>query len=556
MTDQTPNSTNEPFIPPHYLLILSGLGFLAALIVALTQAEFGVLGYGGLAFGVLALLMWVLLAPQQARNAITGRTVRFGGTSLIVTIVLLVALIGIYAVVRNLNLRADLTQTDTFSLSDESRGAMTALAADPNAPNVKILAFYGISQAGTRDQATLLFDDYAETSGGKISYEFVDPDREPQTVGLYHVTSGGQIAVAKLNEAGEPDAANAEIVPSTNQQGLTNAILKASSSGVFNAYFLNVADGLGANMSILKQNLTDRYGWNIEDVSLLDLTRVGSEFNLNDPNVTGQVIIIPGGSAPLTDAELQILKDYVGAGGDLIILAGTNLNADQTSLATSDNLNTWLAQDFGVSFGKDVVIDGTQAFQTPLLPVAIDLDSSSFITTNGIPRGQSALVFEVPNSITLADSFPAGVTVTSLVRSSSTSYAKTDLQAVIDNNIDKAEGDAEGPFTLAASAENAATGAHVTLFGSTSLGDDNYSALQNSGVDNLGVTFNSLIWSTNFNDYFTQITVQQQQRPQDQPIFADTQDLRNINFITLLVLPFGVLAIGILVWWNNRERAR
>jgi len=50
--------------------------------------------------------------------------------------------------------------------------------------------------------------------------------------------------------------------------------------------------------------------------------------------------------------------------------------------------------------------------------------------------------------------------------------------------------------------------------------------------------------------------VQQQQRPQDQPIFADEQSLRNINFITIFILPFGVLLIGVLVWWNNRERAR
>lgn len=555
MAQQFPeNNSQEPFIPPHYLLILSALGFLAALVVGLTQPEFGVVGYGGLAFGILALLMWILIAPEQAKAALTGRTVRFGGTSLLVTLVLLVALVGIYVVVRNLDLRADLTQTDTYSLSAESEQAVEGLAADPNAPNVNMVAFYGASQGGTRDQATLLFDDYVEASGGKVSYEFVDPERNPQIAGLYGVTNAGQVAVARLNEAGEPDTENAEIVPTTNQEGLTNAILKVSSSGVFNAYFLSVADGAADSMTVLKSNLTDVYGWSVEDVSLLQLTSPEGEFNLNDPNVTGQVIIIPGGSAPLADAELQVLKDYVAGGGDLIILAGTNLNTNLVSLATADNLNTWLAQDFGISFNNDVVIDNTQAFQSPLIPVAVSLDSSSFITTNGIPLGQAALVFEVPSSIQLADTFPDGVTVSSLARSSASAYAKTDLQAILDNNIEKAEGDAEGPLVLAASADNISTGAHITLLGSTSLGSDTFATFQ--GVDNLSVTFNSLIWSTGFNDYFTQITVMQQQRPQDQPIFADEQTLRNINFISIGVLPFGVLLIGFLVWWNNRERAR
>ena len=49
MAQQTPNPTTqqEPFIPPQYLLILSALGFIVAIIVALTQPEFGVVGYGG-----------------------------------------------------------------------------------------------------------------------------------------------------------------------------------------------------------------------------------------------------------------------------------------------------------------------------------------------------------------------------------------------------------------------------------------------------------------------------------------------------------------------------
>jgi hypothetical protein len=555
MAQQTPNTQQEPFIPPRYLLILSALGFIVAIVVAATQPEFGVVGYGGVAFGILALLMWVLLAPQDARNAFTGRTARFGGTSLLVTIVLLVAMALIYHVVQVANLRYDLTQTNTYSLSAESKQAVTGLAADSNAPKIHIVAFYGPSQASTRDQVTLLLDDYKKTSNGKIDYEFVDPERQPQTATLYKVTTAGSIAVARLDATGAPDTQNAQVITTADQGQLTNAILKASASGVFNAYFLTVADGTASQMSVLKTNLSSRYGWTTKDVSLVQLTSPESaDFNLNDPNVTGQVMIIPGGSAALADAELKVIQDYVAKGGDLVIMAGTNLNTDKTSLATSDNLNAWLMQDFGVSFNKDVVIDKTQAFQSPLLPVATNLDTGSFVTSNGIPVGQSALVFETPNSINVAASAPANVTVTPIVHSTSAAYSKTNLQDILDNKIDKAEGDAAGPFVLGATAENTQTHARVILLGSTSLGNDQYASFQN--IDNLSVTFNSLIWATNFNDYFTQITVQQQQRPQDQPIFADEQSLRNINFITIFILPFGVLLIGVLVWWNNRERAR
>ena len=61
---------------------------------------------------------------------------------------------------------------------------------------------------------TLLFDDYKKTSNGKIDYEFVDPERQPQTATLYKVTTAGSIAVAKMDDTGAPDTKNAQVVTS------------------------------------------------------------------------------------------------------------------------------------------------------------------------------------------------------------------------------------------------------------------------------------------------------------------------------------------------------
>jgi hypothetical protein len=50
------------------------------------------------------------------------------------------------------------------------------------------------------------------------------------------------------------------------------------------------------------------------------------------------------------------------------------------------------------------------------------------------------------------------------------------------------------------------------------------------------------------------ITVAPTFKVQDTPVFANDQTIRNITLLTVFVLPFGVLGIGLLVWWNNRER--
>jgi hypothetical protein len=569
MTNQTntPNAPQEAFIPPVYMLILALIGLIVALGVAFTQPSFTVVGWGALGIMVLSLVSWVFMAPAQAKAVLTGRTARFGGTSLLVTVIFLTALIAIYVVIRGQNWRSDLTQSNQFSLSAESRQAISGIAVDPKLPKVKLLAFYGASQAGRRDQDTLLFEDYKKTSSGKIDYEFVDPDRNPAKAKQYKVTTGGAIAVAALDDKGEPNVDKSQIVNFANQDDLTNAILRVAASGDFRAYFLKVDGGLqltdtgAAGMSVLNDALTKRYNWKIQEVSTFELMGKDSKIKLKDPTADGEVLVIPGGNAPLTDEQLKFITDYLDKGGNLIIYAapsiissGTASSTDKTlPLALAPNLSDYLYKNYGLRFTNNVVLDPTLALQSPIVPVTIDFSRDNYITS-AFAAGRTGIVFELPHSIETAPTLPADVTVNQLAKTSADSYAKTDMQAVVDGKLDKIDADAKGPFVLAAAAENAKTKSRVVLFGSSSVPANSYSS--GTGLVNLDASFNSLVWTTRFNDYFKQVQIQTPVRPQDAPVFASDAVLRNINLLTLILLPFGVLAIGILVWWNNRERAR
>lgn len=561
MTDQNPNTTppsqEEPFIPPQYMLYLALAGLLVALFIAFTQPDGtqNVVFWGGLGFAVLSIIAWALLAPQQLKDFLTGRTLRFGGTSLIVTIIFLVALIAIYTFVKGRDLRLDLTERNNFSLTDQARTAIAGIGADPTLPEVKLLAFYGPSQASRRDQDSVLFDDYVTTSNSKITYEFVDPDRNP-TLATRYEARNGQIAVVPLNDAGEEDVENAELVTSAVQDQLTNAILRVAASGDFRAYFLNVDgareidDTSPTGFSTLNDALVQQYDWQTQQVSIFELTAPDSEIDLQDPNADGIVMIIPGGTRPLADAEMEFIANYVDDGGNLIVFADNSLNDDGESLATGQNLSDYLYNNFGMRFQNDIVNDPSLALQ-PFVPVAVDFGADNYITQN-FSSNQQGMIFELPHSIEMAPTVPENVVVSELARTSAESYAKTDFQSVLDGNFDKLETDPQGPFVLAAAAENTDTGARVVLFGSPSIASNGYVLANN--VVNLDAAFNSLIWTTHFDEFFGTVTIQSDTNPQDQPIFADEQTLRNANFVTIILLPFGVLAIGLLVWWNSRER--
>jgi hypothetical protein len=565
MTDQTPNTTpetaQEPFIPPTYLLVLAGIFFIIALGVLLLQGE-AVVGFGALAFGILSLIVWALMAPKQAGDLVSGRSLRYGGASILVTILLLVAMGVIYVFARGANLRSDITESNQFSLTEESRDAMASLAVDPTLPRVQMLAFYGAAQAGNRERDALLMDEYTEASGGKVAYQFIDPSERPDLAQRFTITREGAIVVGVPGDDGQIDPETAETVTAINQQQLTNAILRASAQGNFVAYFLTGQNTVNDSMTLVKQFLTTRFDWTVQDVSLLQLTAPEGEFRLNDEARDGEVVVIPGGVGTFTPDELQILTDYMNGGGDVIIFADSSFSQEGTPLATDPGLNDYLFANFGLRMNNDVVLDQTLSAGTPLFPVANTLDSQAFVTTNGIPATNAFVLLQLPHSITIADTLPANVLVDRLVQTSPDSYIKTDTAALIaaqdseDNfrtAIEPLESDTRGPVVVGASAENSQTGARVVLFSSLFGVDDVTSSQQ---VYNLEVTLNSLVWATSFNDFVQTITVDQTQSPTESPIFADDAELRSIGLITQWLIPFGILALGGVVWYTNRERRR
>ena len=263
-------------------------------------------------------------------------------------------------------------------------------------------------------------------------------------------------------------------------------------------------------------------------------------------------MIIPGGDTPLLDSELAVVTNYLDKGGHVIIMAGGRTNQDKQDLAAAPKLNDYLWSHFGLRFNDDVVLDPTNSIQSPFIPVATDVNTSHPIGKDFQPR--SGLIFALPHSIEINPTAPENVTTDYIVRSSESSYAKTDYAALVAGNLDKTEGDQDGPLNLIAAADNSQTGAKVVLMGSTAPAEDLYTSGNNA---NLVTTVDAFVWATGFdiNEFLTRSSVQSAQKPEDTPVSMDRQTAGTVNFITIVLLPFGILAVGLLVWWNNRETA-
>ena len=546
---QNQSSTQQPIIPPFILIGLAGVGLLVAFTSLLVSGALGIVGWAALGVGALALVALVVLATQTVLSAFTGRNFRFGGTSILVTVVLIGALIAGYVIIANFEVVWDVTGNDEFKLNTQAQAAITALGADPNVQAIELIAFYDSSLRGEQERRELLLQDYVNYSNNKVTYRLEDPNRNPALAQFYPAVNGDSV----VQLAGNEDAAGVEKVQTAfgfDQNQITNAILSIASSGDFRAYFLNIdsavssedTEGLGA--SEVSTILSDRLRWTVNEVSSIDLLSTGSEFELLDETADGEVLVVIGGNRELREEEVQLITNYVNEGGHLVLMASPDI--DGVALASTASLNDWLKQNLGLSFSADVVIDSTQNFQSPFLPAITDLDADQYITSN-MAANNGALVLQLPRQIIIEPTLPEGVTVTAIARSSEGSYLKP-VSSLLAEDIDKTDETVEGPFVVMAVAENSNTGSRVVLVGSQDLATNQF------GTINLDVSLSTVIWATNYQAFFESLPrVAPDDFNQDIPIVATNDVINRINFVNLFALPFGILFIGGFVWWNRRK---
>jgi hypothetical protein len=553
---QSPTEAETPIFPPWVLLAVAGVALFAMVFFLMTRREAGVEVFGALGVAVLSLFAWGLMNPDQLRDTLRGRAVSYGGTAVLVTVIFMIALVFVYIIVRQQGWKRDLSDQKILTLTEQARDIIGTIAADPTMPALKIIGFYGVSDASYRDLAEILLDDVVSASNGKITYEFIDPDQNPLVVEGYKAQAR-QFIVGPVTADNKLDPNNIQTLAGIDQQSIIDALITASSTGTFNAYFLRVQDGVdfetpeAGGGQLLSESLASRYKWNTKTVSMLDLTDETPTFTLNDPNVDGEVMVIGGGTAALTADQVKVITDYLDKGGNLVIFAGLNLEGN-VPLAAAEPLSTYLYDNFGIKVNNDLVIDtdyrlGNNDFSFQAFPANVDHFIVNDFKENGI------LLFGGVHSIDVNPQPPAGVTTTVLASSSETAYSKdmSDMTAT----IEKAEGDKSGALPLVVASDNAQKGSRVVVFGSIDSALNEASQYEAASIHNTDLARNAIVWAAGY-DSFRNIPSLEIVIPQPVPLFATDAQVSLVQFVAVLLLPALILLVGGWRWWARRERER
>jgi ABC-type uncharacterized transport system involved in gliding motility auxiliary subunit len=472
---------------------------------------------------LLGLAAYAIMEPDRVRRFFTGRQARYGSNALVMTIAFLgILIVGNVLAFQNPKQVLDLTEDNVNTLSPE-----LATALDTLPDKVTATAFF--SQSSNTDSTDQLLSNIKANSNGKFDYQFINPDRDPQAALNAGITGDGKI----LLQMGD----RKEIVAFASETEILKGMLRLLNPGNNVVYFLtghgerDIEQAGESSMTRAKTSLESK-NYTVKTLNLLAENQVPEDASL---------IVIAGPLQPVSENEVNLLKEYLAKGGSLIMMEDPTVLTEFGD--ASDPLADMLAQDWGITLNNDIVID----LNSPQITTATAAyyDSAHAVTVN---MNNLVSFFPFTRSLTLAGS-TEGATLTPLVQTNERSWGETDFTSLTQGGSELAMDPTEvqGPLTLAVAGENSTTGGRVVVFGTSNFAVDQIFDAYGNG----DMFVNSVDWSAEQED-LANLTPK---TPTERTFKIPTQPVWiAILLSTVFVIPGLVVLAGVSTWLSRRRK--
>jgi ABC-type uncharacterized transport system involved in gliding motility auxiliary subunit len=508
---------------------VSLISLLVALGLYIVQRQWNLYLQISLGLFIIGLAVYVVLDPDSVRKLLTGRQVKYGSNTLILT----VAFLGILVVVNYLGYkntkRWDLTADQSNTLAKETVDVLKSL---PDKVIAKAFFTSSSSLASSKDSAQNLLDQYVYESGGKFQYEFIDPNKEPVAAQDAGITKDGAI-VLYMGDAKQPVASNTET-------DITGALVRLMNPGTHVIYFLTghgedpITGSSDQSFTQLANSLTSK-NYKVDTLNLLATNQIPED---------ASVVVVAGPQKPLSDTEVSLLDEYIANGGSVVIMEDPTMDTQFGD--TPDPLAEDLAQNYGIILGDNVVMDayGYQAFQNPFFAVGYQYASHA-ITQQMSTMGTG---FQSARSVSADNSLGTDYSKTQLIFTVDQSWGETDMASIQNNDVKFDEGtDLAGPVPLAVVATGTKNNSRLVVFGDSDFATNAYYSF----YGNSDMIVNSIDWAAKEENLINLTPKNTVSRTLVQPK-AYTMGL--ILLGSLVLLPGIVLVAGIGAWLGRRRQ--
>ena len=497
---------------------------------------------GNFVIGVVLLVSAVVSNYDAIRERISsgeGRRIGRYGTSAVLQTVIAIFIVAALAFLANrYHHRWDLSEAGVHSLSDQTQKVLEGLEQD-----VQVVAFYPKTE---QPAIRSLLDKYAYASP-RFTAEYADPNQRPDLIERYAV------APEKLGEGLLRVAIGEESLELTepDEPKLTNAMLKLTRQAQKKVYFVtghgerppvgpeaDGKEGFGRAADALRNE-----NYQVETINLETQAEVPDD---------ADVVILAGPTRPLRPGDADKLDRYLARGGAVLAMVDPRAQTD-----LGGTLAAW-----GVELGDDVIVDRLQSlFGQAMSPLAGQYGD------HPITRElREVTLFPMARSVrplaSTEGQMPSGSFV-ELVRTGDNAWAERDLaQLFADGTAELGPDDLPGPVSIAvagrpqpvspplAVAEGEEAPATPPESRLVVFGDSDFAA--NQAIDayrNRDLFVNSVNWLLGDEDA---ISVRPN-KSRASRLMLSTEQLSQIRYVALFLLPQGIAIVGVLAWWSRRK---
>ncbi|MDB9479422.1 Gldg family protein [Dolichospermum circinale CS-537/03] len=494
--------------------------------------------------------MWVVQTKWWQKRSTQSTTNALIATLSVLVILGLINFLGI-----RYHLRLDLTDTQLFTLSPQSRELVSNLPE-----TMKVWLF--TKEKNSQDQE--LLDNYHRQSN-KFKFEYVDPELKPGLAERFGVKDYGEVYLEfqtkrQLIQIISEDERLSEIK-------LTNRLQQMINPKTAKVYFLqgHSEHPLSASKGAISkaiQGLTDK-NFTISTLNLAERPQVPDDAN---------VVIVAGPQKELLTGEVTALQNYLNRGGNLLLMIDPNTNPKMDTL-----LKEW-----GVRLDNRLVIDNsgaslqlgpatilvTEYGQHPITqdfannisvypltrPLEIDpvpdVESMVLLKTKPYPNSwaesdQKSEKLEFNEDKDLKGPLTLGVALTRKLLNSPIPTDKTSPTAIPIPTAIPTDKTSPTPIPTTKTSPNTAKESRLVVFGNSNFATDSLFEQQLNG----DVFLNTVSWLSQQDEKLLSIRPKQ---PKNRRIIISNLEANLLTISAVFLLPLLGLLTGFIIWWKRR----
>lgn len=397
---------------------------------------------------------------NQIKASFTGRKFKSGAYVTVVSAAVIVLVLIVNLIISEFDLKIDLSTQSMYTLTDETKEYIKNMEDD--------VTIYYLIEAGNESPMFQKIAEKFDSFSSKITLEEKDPVQYPTFASDYvddEVQLNSFLVVNNRTKQAKyvdySDMLVQEFSQSTFQyytvgidvEGqLISAIQYVTNPDLPVVYYTTgheeyeIGDFYKETMG--KMNIS------IQPLQTLTLEKIPDDCD---------VLIINAPKIDFSDAEMEMVKDYMAAGGNAVLIVDYQAQDFQ-------NINS-LINYYGLQVEKGIICeeDSSMYARYPhyIVPKAIDHD-----ITSGIYNTNRVVIAPKSSGLYILDNIRSSLTIEPLLQTSDSAYSKVNLNS---QTIMKEEGDIDGPFYVGVMSSDTYEGvtSKLVVYTSEMIFDDN-----------------------------------------------------------------------------------